>query len=67
MNLKMFFAMLTLGVSAWMLQSCDDDDDLSVVPVELTASLSEKYPQATRVAVSYTHLTAGLPPESPGL
>lgn len=49
MNLKMFFAMLTLGVSAWMLQSCDDDDDLSVVPVELAASLSEKYPQATRV------------------
>lgn len=45
----MFFAMLTLGVSAWMLQSCDDDDDLSVVPVELTDSLSKKYPQATRV------------------
>lgn len=49
MKLKMFFAMLTLGVSAWMLQSCDDDDDLSVVPVELTDSLSKKYPQATRV------------------
>lgn len=45
----MFFAMLTLGVSAWMLQSCDDDDDLSIVPVELTDSLSKKYPQATRV------------------
>lgn len=49
MKLKVFLAMLTLGVSAWMLQSCDDDDDLSGVPVELTASLSDKYPQAIRV------------------
>lgn len=49
MKLKVFLAMLTLGVSAWMLQSCDDDDDLSVVPAELSASFSDKYPQATRV------------------
>ena len=49
MKLKVFLAMLTLGVSAWMLQSCDDDDDLSVVPAELTVSLSDRYPQATRV------------------
>ena len=51
MKLKVFLAMLVMGVSAWTLQSCDndDDDDWVTVPAELTRSLADKHPQATRV------------------
>lgn len=49
MNLKMYFVMLALGVSAWTLQSCGNDDDSIAVSETLTRSLADRHPDAERV------------------
>lgn len=50
MNVKMYFVMLVMGVSAWTLQSCDNDDDgLRMVSSALTNSLETRHPGANRV------------------
>lgn len=49
MRLKIFTLMLALS-AAWILQSCDNDDDESiVVPTELKSAFSSKYPNASNV------------------
>lgn len=48
MKLKIYT--LLLALSAWSLQSCDNDDDESIkVPVELQNAFSSKYPSVTNV------------------
>lgn len=49
MKLKVFTLLLALS-AAWILQSCDNDDDESIaVPTELQSAFSSKYPNAKNV------------------
>lgn len=45
MKLKMYFAMLVLGVCALTFQSCDkDDDNMNTAPQALQTAFANKYP-----------------------
>lgn len=50
MKLKMYFLLLVLGVFAFGLQSCDDDDNDGIsVPKELADALAKEHPNAQRI------------------
>lgn len=46
MKLEKYFLLLALGVFAFALQSCDDDDNDGIsVPAELSNALAKEHPQ----------------------
>ena len=50
MKLEKYFLLLALGVFAFALQSCDDDDNDGIsVPAELSNALAKEHPNAQRI------------------
>lgn len=50
MKMKKYFLLLSLGVFAFALQSCDDDDNDGIsVPTELSNALAKEHPNAQRI------------------
>ena len=53
MKLEKYFLLLALGVFAFALQSCDDDDNDGIsVPAELSNALAKEHPNAQRMFFS---------------
>ncbi|MEG1615755.1 MAG: PepSY-like domain-containing protein [Bacteroidales bacterium] len=51
--MKKNLLLLALAASAFTMQSCEKDDDVTTVPAAVAESFSAKYPKATRVSWEY--------------